>query len=348
MMTMTKSILSIALFLMLNTLNAQSIEGVNFEDDAVKVSNTKKAKVDYASHPFGKTFKTILTQGYNENKVNFGGHYVCVLWGGQGTSDGAIVDITTGKIYALPLTMANSSRQTSYNNNENIFSEANSNLFVCFRNAVNQKDPNLVNLYYHFYKWNDNTKKFSLIKKKDVIVSVESDAIVNDIPTDVTITLNQKGIITLGGKEIALDNLKKELQNRLVKYAVVPNEVPIKTIGETGMGMRAEVRTEVTAAISGAKWLKKSKTATKSAATTPSVSVNNKGEITLSGKKVSLENLRKELQKELLKLSVIPNEIPITFGNQLLMALRGEVRTEVSGAIKGAKWLKKKAALSTK
>jgi copper homeostasis protein (lipoprotein) len=169
------------------------------------------------------------------------------------------------------------------------------------------------------------------------------------------ITVNQKGNITLYGKKVELDNLRKELQNTLVKQATIPEEIQITYEGEVGMGMRHEVETQVSEAIAGAKWLKKSKptVTAKSVTTTPtefsgskiSVSVDKKGGITLTGKKVALEDLKKELQNQLVKLTAIPTEVPIKFDKNILMGMRGTVRDEVNGAIKGAKWLKKKAAL---
>jgi hypothetical protein len=72
-----------------------------------------------------------------------------------------------------------------------------------------------------------------------------------------SVTLNQNGGITLAGKSIALENLKKVLQGNLTEYAVIPDKIDLKTIGETGMGMRAEVNTEINSAIAGAKWIRK-------------------------------------------------------------------------------------------
>jgi hypothetical protein len=77
------------------------------------------------------------------------------------------------------------------------------------------------------------------------------------VTTTPSVTLNQKGEITLSGKKVALESLRKDLQNELVKMPTIPNDIPLKTVGQTGMGMRAEVRTEITAAIKGAKWLRK-------------------------------------------------------------------------------------------
>lgn len=172
----------------------------------------------------------------------------------------------------------------------------------------------------------------------------------NKSPSSLSLVVNQKGVITLAGKTVPLEDLKKELQNTLVKQAVVPKDVPIKYIGEVGMGMRAEVGTEVAGAIAGAKWLKKSKTAIPVSYSTKSpvsiaLTVTEDGSMTLAGKNIAFPNLKKEVQKTMLKQAVIPNELNINFVGTIGMGMRGEVRTEVSEAIAGAKWLRKKAAL---
>jgi hypothetical protein len=72
-----------------------------------------------------------------------------------------------------------------------------------------------------------------------------------------SVTLNKKGEITLAGKSVSLVNLKKELQAALTQYAVIPDKIDLKTDGETGMGMRADVNTKIGDAIAGAKWIRK-------------------------------------------------------------------------------------------
>ena len=71
------------------------------------------------------------------------------------------------------------------------------------------------------------------------------------------ITLNQKGEITLNGKKVTLENLRKELQAALLRQATIPDKLDLKTIGETGMGMRGEVGTVMDQSIAGAKWVRK-------------------------------------------------------------------------------------------
>ena len=299
-MKKSQSLLTALFFLFLQTSNAQTIQGIKFENYAIKVSKAKKAKIDYASHSKGKLFKTAITEGYRESGVNFGGHYVCTFWGsGQGMTGGVMVDILTGKIYSLPLTEDNSYRQTYHNDNKNIFYHANSNLFVCNRNEPNAKNDDLVNLYYYFYEWDDKAKKFSLVTKKNVIEPFSNTPVsYNTLPHTLSILVKNNGDIMLSGKKVSIDNLKRDVQNALVKKAIVPDEIPIKYESEVLTDIRGEVETEVNSAIAGAKWLKKNKStvaaksvttksvATKSTATTPSVMVDKKGDVTLSGKKI--------------------------------------------------------------
>lgn len=100
--------------------------------------------------------------------------------------------------------------------------------------------------------------------------------------------------------------------------------------------------------------LKTAKAATRTAAakvppppSLPAVTVNRNGEITLSGKKTSLENLRKDLQNALLTHSVIPDELRLKSIGEVGMGMRHEVQTLINEAIAGAKWSRKKAAIAT-
>lgn len=162
-----------------------------------------------------------------------------------------------------------------------------------------------------------------------------------------SVVVNQKGDIKLSGKKVELEDLRKDLQNTLVKEDVVPDKIPITYEGKPLMGLRGEVETEVRDAIAGAKWIKKSQpVVTAKSPTAINMTVNKKGEMTLAGKKVTMTTLKKDLQSILVKQTVIPNDIPISFNEEILMGTRNEVRTEVAEAVAGAKWLRKKAALN--
>ena len=72
------------------------------------------------------------------------------------------------------------------------------------------------------------------------------------------VTLKQNGDMFVDGREAGdLDELRKVLQETLLKGTVIPDKIPLKTVGETGMGMRAEVNTVIAESIAGAKWVRK-------------------------------------------------------------------------------------------
>ena len=83
--------------------------------------STKKVPVNLSSHPLGSKYKSAITEQYNKGQINFGGHYIVVLWGdGAGLSLGVMVDVLNGKIYKLPLSYENSCRGTYHDQNNNI------------------------------------------------------------------------------------------------------------------------------------------------------------------------------------------------------------------------------------
>lgn len=78
----------------------------------------------------------------------------------------------------------------------------------------------------------------------------------------------------------------------------------------------------------------------------PTVALNRSGEITLAGKKTTLENLRKDLQNVLLAHSTIPDELRLKSIGEVGMGMRQEVQTLINEAVAGAKWTRKKAAIA--
>lgn len=77
-------------------------------------------------------------------------------------------------------------------------------------------------------------------------------------PAAPSVTLKQNGNISIDGKKVAdLEDLRKQLQARLLTYAVIPEQIGFKTVGQTGMGMRAEIKTILSESVAGAKWIRK-------------------------------------------------------------------------------------------
>lgn len=63
------------------------------------------------------------------------------------------------------------------------------------------------------------------------------------------------------------------------------------------------------------------------------VVVDEEGNITLYGEAVTLENLQASLLDTLLAMPQVPDSLAIAFADEILMGVRGEVRTAVDGAI---------------
>lgn len=73
-----------------------------FEDFPVtKEFQGKPARVDLASHPYARLFRTSLKQGAAAGP-NFAGHYALVTWGcGNECGELLVVDVRTGKVYGV-------------------------------------------------------------------------------------------------------------------------------------------------------------------------------------------------------------------------------------------------------
>ena len=170
---MKKILFSVALTFATLTINAQTkenaVEGYSFAKYPAKAEKITKAKLNLASNPLGKTYKTQITEQYKTGKIAFGGHYVPIFWGvGQGLTQGVIVDAKTGKIYELPLTEENSIRDC-VKGDESIFYKASSNLFGAYKCETTNGEK--IKLTYSFYKWNG--KEFKFIGKKEKITTEE-------------------------------------------------------------------------------------------------------------------------------------------------------------------------------
>lgn len=73
-----------------------------------------------------------------------------------------------------------------------------------------------------------------------------------------TVTLKENGDLLVNDQKVGyLEELRKILQETLLKETVIPDQLRLKTVGETGMGMRAEVNTLIAESIAGAKWVRK-------------------------------------------------------------------------------------------
>ena len=131
---------------------------LKFEDFKAEFDNsTEKAKIDYNSNPVAKGYKTVITESYNEGKINFAGYYITAGWGcGTGCLSGVIIDTRDGKVYDLPTNGEWDGIGNSYD------SKKDSNLFVTSISGYlvgNDED-----IEYKYWRWNETEKKFEFIK----------------------------------------------------------------------------------------------------------------------------------------------------------------------------------------
>lgn len=157
-------------------VNSQDILGFSFEKYSVKDISAKRTPVNLKSHYLGLKYKSVISEQYNKGEINFGGHYVLILWGnGAGLSKGVMVDVLNGNIHELPLSYENSYRGVYHDQNNNILYKKNSFLFICYKSKANEKDYHQVDLDYSFYHWNERNKFFSLITTKKWTTNVIDD-----------------------------------------------------------------------------------------------------------------------------------------------------------------------------
>lgn len=150
----------------------KSIEGVYFSDFLSNpFESYKKPKINFAGNKFALQYKSKILEVYKTAKVNFGGHYIIIYWSaGMGTSKGFMVDSLTGNILTIPVnnettTMGCFSDESINKFNleygeEKIFFSQSSNLLV----ARDCDEFDNKTIRFHFFEWNDKTKKFKKIK----------------------------------------------------------------------------------------------------------------------------------------------------------------------------------------
>ena len=74
-----------------------------FDQFKIKLFKGEKKSVDLHSNPTARRYRTRITETYQEEGLNFAGHYCFVKWGcGSPCKASAIVDLETGKVYDGP------------------------------------------------------------------------------------------------------------------------------------------------------------------------------------------------------------------------------------------------------
>lgn len=159
---------------------AQEIEGLHFERYGVQRSRSKfKHKVELRGNPFAWEFRTRITEGYHEGKIDFAGYYITVIWGcGSGCIMGAMVDTRDGKVYDLPLgeecayTFCFNDPETYGFEDGRVMYRPDSRLFVtshCTEAKIVESDRYREEHTLFIHVWNEGKKEFELLKKVEKI-----------------------------------------------------------------------------------------------------------------------------------------------------------------------------------
>jgi|GEM_PF-1150890 len=123
---------------------------ITFDDVPARLESlAKRAAIRYSSHMLAQQFRTVITEKYNEEKLNFGGHYCFAYWGcGSNCQLSVLVDLKTGIVYEGPVS------GSGY-----VFRKG-SRLLIAnppdsagFYNRHNRDEPRV-------YVWNENLKVF--------------------------------------------------------------------------------------------------------------------------------------------------------------------------------------------
>jgi hypothetical protein len=78
-------------------------KGPHFEMFSVPPEVVTHPKLNLASHPIGRRFRTVIRDAVRENPPNLAGHFLVITWGcGTACSQFAIVNLRSGEIWHDP------------------------------------------------------------------------------------------------------------------------------------------------------------------------------------------------------------------------------------------------------
>lgn len=142
-----------------------AIDSINFDKYAVDVEEVvKKAPLDFSSYPDAKFFRTRIIDAYKSNTIDFGGHYVGVIFGcGASCIMGFMVDVRDGKIYDLPLGEQN----MCFWDLDKAICNSYSRLFI---SAICKENEDSKTANYIAYVWNEENKLFEHVSSEEFII----------------------------------------------------------------------------------------------------------------------------------------------------------------------------------
>lgn len=130
-----------------------------------------KSLLKVSSNSFTMQYKTQVTEFYKNAEVNFSGKYTMIYWNaGMGTTLGTLIDCSNGLAYDIPINDETAFIGCFDQNKLRIFESTFGAQKVFFK-----KDSNLLvlrscdeynynGIIFRFYIWNEDLKKFHLLK----------------------------------------------------------------------------------------------------------------------------------------------------------------------------------------
>lgn len=151
------------LFIAFNIIcNAQKLP--TYSQFSAKVEKKTAKKINLASHPEAKMYRTNLRNALANSDVNFAGKYILTYWGcGTGCRQGALIDALTGNVFFPVELQGVSAGGIELGNHEMLEYKKNSNLLIIYGYAgsgFESENKNQHGIYY--YQWNG--KAFKLLK----------------------------------------------------------------------------------------------------------------------------------------------------------------------------------------
>jgi hypothetical protein len=128
-------------------------------------------KKSYFGNSFTKQYKTRVTELYKNSEVNFSGKYTVIYWdAGMGTTLGTLIDCSNGIAYDIPINDETAFIGCFDENKLKIFESIFASQKVFFTKESNLlvlrscDEYNNDGIIFRFYIWNEDIKKFTLLK----------------------------------------------------------------------------------------------------------------------------------------------------------------------------------------
>lgn len=124
-----------------------------------------KSPINFNSNTLAKRYKTVISEQYNKQDVNFASYYTLATWGcGSGCMSGVIIDTRDGIVYSMP----ENDKNWGGSGSNYIDSKKTSNLLLntfVIQSATGESEET-----HKYWEWNENLKKFKFHKEEIKLV----------------------------------------------------------------------------------------------------------------------------------------------------------------------------------